>query len=285
MADTEAKMSMTVSQMVKDLKYASDILQLNIEDAKRVGENIQMYLDRTNMTPYRDQVKAMTKEQIDQLTINEINQMFPGHELVPWFDPVVKDLPGDYGYTDQEYHDILNTLNGHLVEYDHMLNMINQSIGYVQKMAITIQETRQAKARELIRSGSDDGRARQYLDDLDAVNSCSDFFIYIGKNREKIQFGKLRWLEQHFQQWAKDNPVYEGLPDRVMNSDAVNLDQDERSFLLKCIYSYLRYRDHSDKRSRAIWRDVLFNLNEFFMGNIATPDEIRDNIQKFNWKE
>lgn len=282
---TQPNMSMTVSQMVKDLKYASDILQLNIEDARRVSENIQSYLERTNMLPYRDQVKQLTKEQIDQMTIPEINQMFPGHELVPWFDPVVKDLPGDYGYTDQEYHDILNTLNGHLVEYDHMVHMINQSIGYVQKMAITLQETRQTKAKELIRSGSDDGRAQQYLDDLDAVNSCSDFFSYIRKNKERIRSSQTIWLERHFQQWANDNPVYKGLADRVMSSELVQLGQEDRSFLLKCIYSYLRYRDHSSKRTRAIWRDVMFNLNEFFIGNVATPDEIRENIQNFNWKE
>lgn len=261
--------SKTVNEMVADLKYSQGMLQANIDTAKEIGEVVVSYLNKTNMADHYDTVKNLTAEQINSMTIKDIENMFPGNNLMPFDAPDVKDVDGEYGYTEDEYHQFLTELSNRCKDYETIVHTISEARGYVHKMADKLQEVRLDQARKVAMEDTEAGlKARQYIQDIDDINYCRSFVKFFRNQKENIVGCSWDNLMNRFNDWVKKNGRFVDLENTVMNSDTIDIDPQHRKLLVKAIMSYIRYGSEMTNREIIIKRSVLTRLEDFFVGNM-----------------
>ena len=261
--------SKTIDEMVADLKYSQGMLQANVETAQELGDTIVNYLNKTNMGDYYETVKTMSEEKINEMTIKDIDNMFPGNNLMPWDAVDVKDIEGEYGYTEDEYHQFLIELHNRCMDYEHIVKLIDQARGYVHKMADKLQEVRLEQAKKVAATDTPEAKkARQYIQDIDDINFCRPFVNFIRTQKENIILANTEYMTDRFNEWLKKNGRFSTLIDTIMNCDTMDISVENRKFLCKAIMSYVRYAAETTNREIIIKRSILTRIVDFFTGNM-----------------
>lgn len=273
--------SKPISQLVSDLRYSQGLLEANIETAKETAKAINKYLKRTNMSQYVNIVRNMTESEINSMTRKDIDNKFPGHELVDWEDPAVRG-DGDYGYTEDEYHQFIINLKNKLYEYEELVKLIDKAKDYVANMGKMLQEARIRYAEKVAKNNTPEGnKAKQFLSDINNINRCDGFFTYVMNHASKIANSNYQYIKNRFDIWCSKNQRYEDILDTIKTTTVFDADDADREFLCKCLMGYVIYGDNSDKRHEIIKKSILNNLKDYFEGNIDEADafSIKASIQ------
>lgn len=273
--------SKPISELVSDLRYSQGMLEANIQTAKETRKAINKYLTRTNMAQYADIVRNMTEAEINSMTKKDIDNKFPGHEIVDWEDPAVRG-DGDYGYTEDEYHQFIIDLKNKLYEYESLVKLIDKAKDYVANMSKMLQEARIKYAEKVAKNNTPEGnKAKQFLSDINNINRCDGFFTYVMNHASKIANSNYQYIKDRFDTWCSKNQRYEDILDTIKTTAVFDADDADREFLCKCLMGYVIYGDNSDKRHEIIKKSILNNLKDYFEGNIDEADafSIKASIQ------
>lgn len=284
--DPKNKVSKNITEMVADLKYHNAMLQANVETAREMQGDLSEYVMRTNMSEGVDELEKMSDEDIDSMTIKDIDIKFPGHQLMPYDAPEIKEIESkDYGYNEEDCHIFLKDIRDRIKNFRHIIDVINQAREYTNKMAETLRAVRIAQAKKVIESPetTDDQKkkAREFLRDLDIVNDCSAFFRYVIKNADRINKCKRDTLMQKLAKFTIKRPEFlpmpqliEGYTERFGNPDE-SLRPD---FLFVSFLSYLRFGDETLQRDIVVKRSTMSRLLNFFSGTLSDGEV--ESIQK-----
>lgn len=268
-------LSKTVNEMVADLKYQKDMMDANIVTTKELLHFIDDYLKKTKMTQHIDTLMEMDKDKINSMSIDDINNIFSGHELVPWDAPLVNDMVGEYGYSEDEYHKMLIELFDRVTEYTRIVELINQSQKYLANMGKKLQEVRLNHAKYVAKTGGENAaKAQRYIDDIENINKCQGFVDHVRKHRNEIINASHINMLQKFSTWCDKNPLYRDFASTIQSSTVLDdgINNDDRMFIFKCILSYIKYENETLTRDSIIKKSIINQLYCFFKGYLL-PDE------------
>ena len=261
-------MHKTVNEMVHDLKYAKGMLEAFQENTKELGASISAYVEKTHMQKYVEIVHRMTDEEIDAITLESLEEKFPDHNLMGWSDIDVADIPGGYDYPIEKYHEYLKFFRDRLKEYEDLVKNIEESRKMVENMGKIIRDTRIAQAKNIAKSDSPNAaKAQQFLDDLEAIHHCTNFFEYASENVNRINDADGVYMEKRFHDWSNRNPEFQSILDDASDYHLERLLDTGKAFqifLRKAIMSYIRYSDKATSRDRTLLQQTLRQMSVYF---------------------
>lgn len=269
----------TVAEMLRDMKYAQGMMEASVQNAKELHEVMKTYLAKTHMEEYVDAVYNLTDDEINSMSKEILNQRFPNHNLMAWDAVDVPEIDGAFDYPIEDYQSYLTNLRDRLHDYESLMKGIEESRQFVQKMSEIVYHTRVSQAKKVASSNSPDAsKAQQFLDDLDSIHTCKEFFHFVDIQMRAILKADARYMVERYRQWVQKESTYESL---LMNIREFCSSQGwvrYTDFLQKCMMSYIRFGYETTSRDVTMKNQTIYHLHLFFAGSPEVQDEHRQII-------
>jgi hypothetical protein len=277
----KAEVHKTIKEMVADLRYQNGMLQANVETAKEMRGVLMEYIKKIKITDEQiDHLESLSDEEIDKMTLKDIDNALPGVSWMPWDAPEVEGFQSeDYGYAEYDVQGFMKTLKEKTKDYRAIVDTIEKASEYTGKMAETLKAARIKQAAVVIndpnRTEDEKKKARNYIRDVDIVSDGSAFFRYVIKNLDRIKTCNEDGMRKTLVKFIAKEPDYIGLPTLMMEYEEKTGNRGEairHEFIVIAWISYLRYADKTLQRDINIRKSTLSRLLAFFSEGLSATE-------------